>query len=618
MSDRRVLRRVRRLLAAAAAVAGALAMTFAGAASPAQAVPGAPGRPQPPTTVFAEDFEHAAGSAVQRLDDYVGVGGQRYTADPAWLSHCNGWVAAADEDLAAPGPVADCLKPLPGDDGRIWWNADQQLAWGIGIFHGASTTVAAHNHAVAAFTSNDQGGPKVEFATAAPIPLSATNRFLGFSVDVAAVNCDVSPPLLQFSLVTPGGTSSPAGAAINACTSPTTETVPAEGVDDARGDLHVGTYTTTGAVLFTGRSIGIRMVNNNPSGEGNDHAFDNIRILDVTPQLDTSFSPATAPAGTTSTLTFTVTNTSELAAKNGWSFSDRLPAGLTVASPSHVRTTCPGGLVIAGTGGSSILATGDLHAGMVSCTLSVNVTSTRAGSYTTRTADTALTGLDAPGPATVTFTKARQPGQLTLVKTPHTIDVDGDGVVGAGDTIVWKFRVTDVGGTTVTDVSVDDPAAGTVTCPATSLAPGASMTCTSQPHVITAAEAASGHIHNVATVGGVGTSRQPVTSSPGQATVTMGERADTSAAGPHSGASSKVGGGGAGSGGAGSGGAGSGRDAVAATGPRTATDLLLAAVFLGVGAILVLVGRERRRPAHRHAESGAHRGSQGLTRADRG
>ncbi|MFD1050795.1 ATP-binding cassette domain-containing protein, partial [Kibdelosporangium lantanae] len=47
-----------------------------------------------------------------------------------------------------------------------------------------------------------------------------------------------------------------------------------------------------GPKLFAGSSVGIRLVNGQPQSYGNDSAVDNIRILDVTPQLDKTFAPA--------------------------------------------------------------------------------------------------------------------------------------------------------------------------------------------------------------------------------------------------------------------------------------------------------------------------------------
>ena len=145
------------------------------------------------------------------------------------------------------------------------------------------------------------------------------------------------------------------------------------------------------------------MVNGQGAGSGNDSAFTNVRILDTTPQLDKSFSPTSVPQGGTSALTFTITNTTELAAKNGWSFADALPTGLTVAGPAPT-TTCPSGVVSASTGGSTVSVTGDLAAGMSSCTATVNVTSASVATYTNGPANVTVTGLNPPGSTTVAFT----------------------------------------------------------------------------------------------------------------------------------------------------------------------------------------------------------------------
>ena len=48
----------------------------------------------------------------------------------------------------------------------------------------------------------------------------------------------------------------------------------------------------------------------------------------------------------------------------------------------------------------------------------------------------------------------------------------------AGSTIAYSFVVTNTGNVTLTSVGVSDPKVGPVTCPATTLAPGASTTCT--------------------------------------------------------------------------------------------------------------------------------------------
>ena len=51
------------------------------------------------------------------------------------------------------------------------------------------------------------------------------------------------------------------------------------------------------------------------------------RVLDVTPSLDKSFSPTLVGTNQPSTLTLTITNTTDLLAKSDWSFTDTLPPG---------------------------------------------------------------------------------------------------------------------------------------------------------------------------------------------------------------------------------------------------------------------------------------------------
>ena len=125
-------------------------------------------------------------------------------------------------------------------------------------------------------------------------------------------------------------------------------------------------------------TLGIRVRNLTATGTGNDVGFDLPQIVDVTPQLDKAFSPTTITQGGTSTLTFTVTNTTDLMAKNGWSFTDNLPAGLVASGP--VGGTCA--LTASSVTSGSISATGNLAQGQVSCTITVQVTSNTPGVYT--------------------------------------------------------------------------------------------------------------------------------------------------------------------------------------------------------------------------------------------
>jgi uncharacterized repeat protein (TIGR01451 family) len=362
------------LLSIPIAAVVALAVPFGGTAS------ATPGVPQAPAVVFTEDFENGQGATPHLVSDYTGPPpvSETYTADPAWLTACNGWLTSQLNPATEP-PGAGC--------GSFWGQA-KQLAGALGQWAGGDP---ATNHALINYTSNNPGPDRVQLETTQPIPLSGASRFLTFSVDAAARGCVGFHPLLKFYLVD-GATAIPTFTTpIDPCTNP-------GAVIDGTS---VGTYVSNGPALFSGSSVGIRLVNGEGNGYGNDSAVDNIRILDVTPQLDKEFSAATAPINTPVTLTFTITNTSELAAKPGWSFTDNLPSGLT-ANPASATTTCTGGTVSAST--TAITVSGNLTTGQTSCTASIQVTAPGAGTYTNCATNIInAVGLNPPACSTVQF-----------------------------------------------------------------------------------------------------------------------------------------------------------------------------------------------------------------------
>ena len=72
-----------------------------------------------------------------------------------------------------------------------------------------------------------------------------------------------------------------------------------------------------------------------------------------------------------------------------------------------------------------------------------------------------------------TSTPTDHTATLTLDKIAGTpTDVNGNGLVDAGDTIAYSFAVTNTGVVTVTGLQVDDPKVGAVSCPTTTLDPG--------------------------------------------------------------------------------------------------------------------------------------------------
>ena len=116
-----------------------------------------------------------------------------------------------------------------------------------------------------------------------------------------------------------------------------------------------------------------------------------------------------------------------------------------------------------------------------------------------------------------TFTNTALTPGISLVKSasPSTFSA-------AGQTITYRFAVTNTGEVTLTDVAVTDtdlPGLTPIHCPKLSLAPGASETCTAT-YVTTQADVDRGKVTNAATTHGLPPgSTTPVVSPPSETTV---------------------------------------------------------------------------------------------------
>ena len=139
----------------------------------------------------------------------------------------------------------------------------------------------------------------------------------------------------------------------------------------------------------------------------------------------------------------------------------------------------------------------------VTCTADYVVTAqdTLAG-----TVDNSVTSTGTPpdGPPVKSTDTATHPTQtpapgLSLLKSASiTTDTNNDGLAGVGDQITFTFHLENTGNVTMTGISVDDqlvaPAGPevSVTCPSTTLAPGADMDCTSSVYAVTQADVDAG------------------------------------------------------------------------------------------------------------------------------
>ena len=98
------------------------------------------------------------------------------------------------------------------------------------------------------------------------------------------------------------------------------------------------------------------------------------------PTVAKSFAPTTVLAGSSSTLTITLTNPNATTI-TGAALTDAYPAGLVNAATPAAATTCTGGTATAVAGGSSVSLSGATIPAAGSCTVTVSVTSSTPGSY---------------------------------------------------------------------------------------------------------------------------------------------------------------------------------------------------------------------------------------------
>ncbi|MEN1727906.1 MAG: hypothetical protein AAGJ52_05650, partial [Pseudomonadota bacterium] len=117
-----------------------------------------------------------------------------------------------------------------------------------------------------------------------------------------------------------------------------------------------------------------------------------VTINDVgAPGFSKQFSPAETGQQLVTALTFTIDNTANAAAADFLEFTDSLPAGLIVASPSNVDNSCSGGVVTAVEGSDTIAYTGGSVASGSSCSISVDILPVASGLLENLTSDLSST-----------------------------------------------------------------------------------------------------------------------------------------------------------------------------------------------------------------------------------
>ncbi|BCW58476.1 putative repeat protein (TIGR01451 family) [Paenarthrobacter nicotinovorans] len=371
------------LLATALAVlAGTIGYSAVNAPTPVAALPGTPGVTQAGKLVYSEDFSNAsAATAPIPLGSYTGgaaAGSEQYTADAAWLpgaQACNGWILREGTPLPSNGGL---LNILTNDQcGRnTAFTELGKMAHAMGLFQGMTDAQAAQNQILSEYTNSVTGaqlaGRQLQ-TTKNTIPTIA-GHYYAISGIFGATSCFSNHASQEFAILI-NGVPTVVGSNLDPCSDASSQSVNYGGSSFRVAKLQSGAIQVP--VSGTTPTLGIRVRNLTATGNGNDVGFDLPQLVDVTPQLDKSFAPTTITQGQNTTLTYTVTNTSDLMAKNGWHFIDTMPAGLTAVGP--LGGTC---VRTAGTvSGRTVDVTGNLAQGSVSCTITVTVTSNTPGVY---------------------------------------------------------------------------------------------------------------------------------------------------------------------------------------------------------------------------------------------
>jgi len=248
----------------------------------------------------------------------------------------------------------------------------------------ASHTDGAANISALAVVTN---GVTNQCLTVRPIPtltkaFGAANVGLGqtqtlvFSIDNTAAG-NIARAALSFTDTLPAGIAiaNPPAVTSTACGAPAftaadaTQPFTASGITVAAGATCQITLTVRGTTLGAAVNGAAQIT----AIAGMNNGVTNQTITVVQPALTKAFTTP-VDAGAASTLTFTLTNGAGNPAEGGINFTDTLPAGVVVATPNGLATTCPSGTgVVTATAGTGVITvTGaTMNNAQAACTIAV-------------------------------------------------------------------------------------------------------------------------------------------------------------------------------------------------------------------------------------------------------
>ncbi len=230
---------------------------------------------------------------------------------------------------------------------------------------------------------------------------------------------------------------------------------------------------------------------------GTAEATDPITVPSPLSLTESTTSSGYGAAGDTVALQYLLTNNSSTATLTGVGVTDTLGVTVTCLSSSLAP-------------GASETCTGTYTATQADVdTGSINDEATAVGTdgYGSANDDTATSSVTVPASAA---TEALTVAASTTA--PY--------FTAAGQSIPYSYLVTNNGTETLSSVSVSDPGVAALSCPSSSLAPGASETCTGS-YTTTAADVTAGSVTDAATASATNQQSNPVTSPSSSATTDL-------------------------------------------------------------------------------------------------
>jgi fimbrial isopeptide formation D2 family protein len=231
------------------------------------------------------------------------------------------------------------------------------------------------------------------------------------------------------------------------CGGGTITAVPGAASVSLAGATLATTASCTLSVNVTGTTGGVKsnsvQVTATESGPGN---TSNASITVTSPPvIIKAFGAASIPLNGSTSLQFTIQNNNTTTSLNGVAFSDTLPAGLVVSTPNGLTGSCGGGTITAVAGSGNVSLSGATLAASTSCTFSINVTGTTAGSKNNTTGNVTSTEGGTGGTASAS---------IAVVAPPSIAKAFNPTAIGVNGTSTLTFTMTNPAANTVAEVGV--------------------------------------------------------------------------------------------------------------------------------------------------------------------